>query len=252
MAFYDDTQYSYDLFWEGREYEHHSEVMALEKLLGDKKLNVVADIGGGYGRLTRWLAGHSQKVYLVEPSAKMRSLAKTHLAKYPQAVIRPGSVGDTNLPPKSVDAILLVRVLHHLPAPASAIIELRRILKPHGYLVLEFANSAHFLQRLKSWLTGKPILPTATERRSPQHIAQGTIPFVNHHPLTVQKLLKRQGFAIVKVLSVSNFRHHIFKKLVPFRTLISLESWCQENLTGLYFGPSIFVLAQRLDRSVDL
>lgn len=245
MAFYDDTEFTYNEYWAGREYEHHSEVKALEKLLGNKKLNAVADVGGGYGRLTRWLAGHSQKVYLVEPSAKMRTLAKTHLKKYSQVVIRPGSAQDTNLPSASVDAAIMVRVMHHIPQPTAAIVEIKRILKPHGYLVLEFANSAHFLAILKSIFSGKPILLTSVERRSPENVAAGTIPFVNHHPISIQKLLKRQNLKVVQILSVSNFRHNIFKKLIPLKSLVGLESYLQEKFSGLYFGPSIFILAQK-------
>lgn len=255
MAYYDDTEFDYDRFWAGRQYEHQSELLALEKLVGNRKLKVSVDVGGGFGRLTRWLAAHSQKVYLVEPSARMRQAAKKYLAKYSQVTIRLGQAQDTNLPAKCADLVMMVRVIHHLPNPAPALAEARRILKPRGLLVLEFANSLHLVARVRSWFTGRPVMPGPVERRRAENIAAGTIPFVNHHPVAMQKLLTRQGYKVVRVLSVSNLRHRVFKLFIPLSVLLGLESSLQTKLAGLYFGPSIFVLAQRVNgersRTID-
>lgn len=248
MSYYDDTEFDYDRFWAGRQYEHQSELLALEKLVGNRKLKVAVDIGGGFGRLTRWLVDHSKKVYLVEPSARMRQAAKKYLAKFPRVTVRPGRAEDTNLPGHCADLVMVVRVIHHLPNPAPALAEARRILKPHGLLVLEFANSLHLLARVRSWLTGRPILPTPVERRRVENIVAGTIPFVNHHPVAMQKLLTRQGYKVLRVLSVSNFRHGFFKAVIPLSVLLGLESFLQSQLAGLYFGPSIWVLARRVDK----
>lgn len=252
MAYYDDQDFSYDQFWETRQYEHQSEILALEKLVGDRKRPTIVDVGGGFGRLTKWLAGRAQKVYLVEPSIKMRQLAKQHLKRYPSVTIRPGSAEDTNLPAKCADLVVMVRVMHHLPNPASALVEIRRILKPKGFLVVEFANSAHILARVKSWLRGRPILPGSVERRRAENIAAGTIPFVNHHPISILKLLTRCGYKTIKVISVSNFRHSLVKSVIPLSMLLSLESYLQSLFGGLYFGPSIFVLAQKVDKHKTL
>ncbi len=247
MAYYDDPQFQYSDFWSSREYEHRSELIALDQLLGGRKFTTAVDIGGGFGRLTRWLAGRCQKVYLVEPSVKMRQLARKKLGQSPRIFIRAGQAQDTNLPKSCAELVIMVRVLHHLPNPGPAIEEIRRILKPKGLVVVEFANSLHFMARIKSWLTGRPILPGPVEKRHPGNIAAGTIPYVNHHPVAVQKQLLRQGFRILKILSVSNFRKPVVKKLIPINVLLGLESRSQESLAALYFGPSIFILAQKID-----
>ena len=126
--------------------------------------------------------------------------------------------------------------------------EARRILKPQGQLVLEFANSLHMLARVRSWLTGRPIIMSPVERRGVENIAAGTIPFVNHHPVAIQKLLKRQGFKVLQILSVSNLRSPLFKKIVPISVLLVLESIFQSLFSSFYFGPSIWVLARRVDK----
>lgn len=246
MAYYDDTEFDYDQFWAGRQYEHESELLALGKLVGNRKLKVAVDVGGGFGRLAQWLAARNQKVYLIEPSVKMRNLAKKHLKKYPQVFIRSGTAQDTNLPSRCANLVVMVRVLHHLPKVAAALVEARRILKPRGLLVLEFANSLHLLARVRSWLTGQPVMPGSVERRRAENIAAGTIPFVNHHPVAMQKQLTRLGYKVVQILSVSNFRLPFLKKIIPFSILLVLESTFQSRFSSFYFGPSIFVLAQRV------
>ncbi len=245
MAFYDDSQFLYTDFWQSRQYEHESEIMALEKLLGSKKFKVGADIGGGFGRLSRWLADRCDRVYLVEPSAKMRQLARSKVGKRPKIVVRSGQAENTNLPASSIDLVIMIRVLHHLPQPKTTFMEMQRILKPKGLLVIEFANSLHAVARIKSLLKGQPVLPIPIERRSQERIAAGSIPFVNHHPVIIKKLLLQHHFKLLQTLSVSNLRSEVMKKVIPKTLLLSLESKLQDTLSSAYFGPSIFILAQK-------
>jgi len=117
--------------------------------------------------------------------------------------------------------------------------------KPGGTLILEYANSHHFKARIKSWLTGQPLLLTPIERRSLTNIRRHTIPFVNHAPLAVIKLLSASGFQIKKTLSVSNFRLPRLKQILPLKVLLSLENFVQIPFAAGCIGPSIFVLAEK-------
>lgn len=244
-SFYDDPDFSYPRYWQGRAYETHSELLAIDRLVGAKKFAAAADIGGGFGRLTRHLARFCQHVTLIEPATKARTGARKFLRDLPQVAITAGSAHKTGLPAASQDLVLLVRVAHHLPDLAPAIAEVGRILKPEGWLILEFANSLHAKARVKSCLTGKPILLTPVEKRRPINIRKGTIPFVNHHPDSVRKLLYTQGFVLSRVLSVSNLRSPLLKKLVPVGILVGIEKILQPLLAPVSFGPSLFVLARK-------
>lgn len=246
-AHYDDPSYSYEKYWTDRRYEHDSEVIAIQKFLNGKNFKISADIGGGFGRLTGLLAQCSQKTLLIEPSKKQRLLTENHLAKKTEVSVLPGSIERTGLETESLDLALVVRVMHHLPDPKKAFSELNRIIRPGGYLVLEFANSLNFKSRLHSLWTGQPILPSPIERRSNSNIRKQTIPFVNHHPETVLKTLRSYNFEHIETLSVSNFRFVFFKKYIQKKLLLTLESVTQNTLSALYFGPSIFILARRLD-----
>ena len=245
MAHYDDPQFSYTQYWQGREYEHLSEVLALNKLLQGLSFQKSADIGGGFGRLTPALAPRSPTTYLIEPSAKMRRLASKSL-RSKNVEIMAGSAARTRLPDSSLDCAILVRVLHHIPNLQPIFSELTRILKPNGYLVIEFANSLNFKSRLKSFISGEPIFPTPTDLRSLASIRKKYISFVNHHPQTVLKTLRLCRFAPLRVLSVSNFRSPLLKKIVPLQMLLLLESASQTIFSKIYFGPSIFILAQKI------
>ncbi len=247
--FYDDPEFSYQKYWVGRLYEHQSEVIAIQKLLKNQHFESAADIGGGYGRLVPTLLKFCDQLTLVEPSLKQRQLAlKITIPsdKNLKFKIFEGTSENTTLPDSSLDLAIVIRVLHHLPNPAPALQELRRILKPQGVLILEFANSISLKSRLKSLISGKPILLSSVEKRRPANIRRGTIPFVNHHPHTIKKLLYQNGFVIDKILSVSNFRVPFLKKFLPLKLLLILESLCQQLFSYGYIGPSIFILA-RLD-----
>lgn len=244
-AHYDDPKYSYLDYWQGRDYEHYSETTAIQYLLQRKKFNQVADIGGGYGRLTPMLQYYSRKILLIEPSNKLRSQASKYLCQHKNIKILPGTAQKTRLTNSSQDLVMIVRVMHHLPDPTAVFAEVHRILKPNGLFLMEFANSHHLKARIQSIITGQPILPIPIEKRSLINIKRRTIPFVNHSPSTISKLLHKSGFEIISQLSVSNFRSPIIKRLIPQSLLLFLEKHLQLRLGRFHFGPSIFLLAKK-------
>ncbi len=125
----------------------------------------------------------------MEPSLKQRRQAKNYLDPRAKISIISGSAQKTGLKDNSQDLVVMIRVMHHLPQPQPVLQELHRILKPGGKLILEYANSHHFKARLKSLINGQPLLLTPIEKRSLINIKKHTISFVNHSPVSIQKLL---------------------------------------------------------------
>lgn len=244
-AHYDDPAYSYAGYWQNRGYEHSAEIIAIRRLLTSCHFPALVDIGGGFGRLIPTLARYGSHLTLLEPSAKLRSQARKYLADLPRITVVSGTAEHTRLPAQSQNLAVIIRVFHHLPNLNPVFVELNRIIAPSGFVLFEFANSLHIKSQIKSLLTGTPILLTPLERRSPANIRRGTIDFVNHHPHTILKLLHQAGFTPIKILSVSNFRSPALKKTLPLKLLLILEEICQPLLSRLYFGPSIFILAQK-------
>src|SRR5690606_8047471 len=121
------------------------------------------------------------------------------------------------------DLVLVVRVLHHLPDPMPEFTEISRVLKPGGVFIMEFANNAHFLNRLRYGMKGKPIPRTPVDIRTAENKTDDEIPFVNHHPATVIRQLERAGFSIERMLSGSNLRSTTLKKVLPRKVMLTLE-----------------------------
>lgn len=241
--------YNYPQFWHGREYEDKAEKIALKKFFSKiSKKDSVIDIGGGFGRLAEVYAPEFEKCLLIDPSEKLLNLAKKNLKNFKNLEFREGTGENLPVEDATFDTTLMIRVVHHLPNPEKVFQEASRVLKPQGFLILEFANKIHFLARLRAWIRGdfgftgklEPV-----DQRSLESISSGTIPFLNHHPKFIFQQLERPGFKIISVLSVSNFRHPIFKKLIPLSLLLILESICHKPFAICHFGPSIFILCQK-------
>jgi ubiquinone/menaquinone biosynthesis C-methylase UbiE len=56
-----------------------------------------------------------------------------------------GDVYNLSLPDNAIDAIVFIEVIEHLAEPQKAIVELYRVLKPNGLLVIGFPNDRFFL-----------------------------------------------------------------------------------------------------------
>jgi len=241
---YDDPKYNYQDYWTGREYEHAAEEIAINRLLKGQHFKRAVDVGGGYGRLSKLLAKFADIVTLAEPSQQQLDIAKIYLKDTPDVERKLLPAADLKMPKGSVDLVLVVRVLHHLPDPMVEFKEIARVLKPGGTFILEFANDAHFLNRIRYGIRGKRVPRTPVDISSPEH--RGEIAFVNHHPKTIIKMLGDAGFELETILSGSNLRSPRLKKVLGKRPLLALEKLLQPLLAPIYFGPSVWLKLRKL------
>lgn len=251
IADYDQSDYDYIQFWQTRQYENQSEKIALDKLL-PKAGKALIDLGGGFGRLAKLYSPRFSQCILLDYSQKNLDQAKilSQTAGIANLEIKRGNVYDLPFKNKEFDAILMVRIIHHLLEPEKAMLEATRILKPDGTFILEFANKIHLKARIRAWLKGdfgfsKDKNPLNLE---PCGLRPAQI-LVNYHPQHIQQMLESAGFLIKKKISVSNFRIPILKKLIPLPILLFFESCLQRvselSLFHFYFGPSIFLLCTK-------
>jgi SAM-dependent methyltransferase len=246
--YYNDPDYNYQAYWEGREYEHAAEKMALERFLEGKRFKRAVDVGGGYGRLSVVLCQFADNVTLAEPSVKQLELAEEFLEKYPEIERRRMDAAHLDFPDGSADLITFVRVMHHLPDPSNEIAEISRILADDGYAVIEAANYSHGRHRLSHLLHHKKLPTQPVDIRSESHRHSDEIPFVNHNPKTVIKLLNKSGLKVERILSVSNLRSPGLKKIMPKRVMLAIEGILQPTLAHGYFGPSVFFLVRKVQK----
>lgn len=242
---YDDDDYNYLHYWDGRDYENESERLAIAKLLRNKHFKSAVDIGGGYGRLCIFLKKYAKNVTLAEPSQQQLDIAKDYLKGHKDISCVRTQADSLSFKDKSFDLITMIRVMHHLPDPSTEFSELYRVLADDGYIVLEVANYAHGRNRIKHFLKGKKLPIEPVDIRSSKNRNKDTIAFVNHNPKTVIKQLAHAGLKVDKVLSVSNLRSPGLKKIVPMSVMLAIEKPLQSLLAHSYFGPSTFFLVRK-------
>lgn len=248
-AAYDN--YNYTSFWVGREYEHKSEVVAIRAFLHKiHKIKTILDIGGGYGRLTPNYLFRAKKAILSDPSSQLLKIARDTFKgekklNYVHATL---SSLPTKIKRHSVDVVLMVRVVHHITNMDAAFEDINKLLKPNGYLILEYANKRHLKATVKELLAGNFMFPfdiTPIDIRSEANKKGKTIPFLNYHPDTINSLLEKYGYQVIEKRSVSNIRSPFLKSILPVDFLVSIDKITQSLLSGIAFGPSIFILARK-------
>ncbi len=242
---YNDPSHNYLHYWNGRDYEHASEEIAIKRLIKGKRFKHAVDVGGGYGRLCLLLKDYADKVTLAEPSQQQLDIAEEYLKDHPEIERKLLQASDLQFKDGSVDLLTVIRVMHHLPDPEPEFREFHRVLSDDGYLILEVANYAHGRNRLKHALKGKPLPKEPVDIRSEKNKREDEIPFVNHNPNTVIKQLAHAGFKVERTLSVSNLRSPSVKKVVPKQLMLAVERALQPTLSSIYFGPSVFFLVKK-------
>lgn len=242
---YNDENHNYLHYWNGRDYEHAAEELAIRRLLKGKTFRHAVDIGGGYGRLCILLEEYAEKVTLAEPSQQQLDIAAEYLKDHPKVDRKLVQADDLPFKTGSVDLLTMIRVMHHLPDPAPEFRELARALSDDGYLILEVANYMHARNRVKHLLKGKKMPTEPVDIRSEEHKTEDEIPFVNHNPHTVMKQLAHEGLKVERILSVSNLRSPGLKKIMPRRVMLAFEEVMQPALSSTFFGPSVFFLVKK-------
>lgn len=242
---YDDPSHNYLRYWDGRDYEHAAEEMAIKRLLEGKKFRSAVDVGGGYGRLCVLLEQYASKVTLAEPSQQQLDIAADFLKGHPEIDRKLLQADDLQFPDGSIDLLTMVRVMHHLPDPTAEFAEISRVLASDGYAMIEVANYLHARNRVKHLIHRQKFPTKPVDIRSAQNIRDDEIPFVNHNPKTVIKQLAHAGLKVERILSVSNLRSPGLKKVMPKSIMLAIEGILQPTLAHSYFGPSVFLLVKK-------
>jgi arsenite methyltransferase len=96
----------------------------------------VADVGAGTGFMTAGFAPQVERVYVLDGSPAMLEQARKNLVDVPNVVFQEADVTELPLPDTSLDVVFANMVLHHCPDPVAAILEMARLLRPGGRLVI--------------------------------------------------------------------------------------------------------------------
>lgn len=119
----------------GRPHYPHAVLACLVREYGLGPTSIIADVGAGTGLLTRLLLTAGCAVTAVEPNDRMRQAADVMLGGHPGYHSRAGAAEATQLPERSVHFVTAGQAFHWFN-PTEARRELRRILRPGGWVAL--------------------------------------------------------------------------------------------------------------------
>jgi ArsR family transcriptional regulator len=115
---------------------------AIEQALGCDSLGRLIDIGTGTGRMIELLGPRAAESIGIDRSYEMLRVARVKLdrAGIAGASLRQGDMYALPLADEAADNVILHQVLHYAQAPAAAIAEAARVLRPGGQLlIVDFA-----------------------------------------------------------------------------------------------------------------
>jgi ArsR family transcriptional regulator len=98
--------------------------------------SVVGDLGCGTGQVSAVLAPFVARVIAVDGSAAMVQAARKRLQGFENVDLRRGELEALPIDDARLDAAMLMLVLHHVPEPRRALLDVARVLKPEGRVVL--------------------------------------------------------------------------------------------------------------------
>jgi ArsR family transcriptional regulator len=104
----------------------------------------VLDVASGDGALAELLAPHASTIVCIDSSERVVEAARGRLKTFANVDVRLGDMHDLELGGRHFDLVLLMHALTYSEAPAKAIAEAARVLKPGGRLLATtLARHAH-------------------------------------------------------------------------------------------------------------
>lgn len=137
VSLFDRFARTYDLLMPGA----NVEALRAGLSLAERDVDRVLDVGGGTGRAARVITGAERTV--VDASRGMLQQARRHGVGAVQ-----GDAAHLPVRTSSVDAVLVVDALHHIPDQVGTLREAARVLRPGGVLVVREFNRATVPGRL--------------------------------------------------------------------------------------------------------
>ena len=231
---YEDSSYQ-TTFWEegGRAYEDKVEAIALRRLLPATG-ELLLEIGAGAGRNTPRYQGFKHIVVLDYSITQLRQ-AQERLGRSERYIYVAADAYHLPFVPALFEAATMIRVFHHIADGPKVLEQVHQVLRPDGNFILEFANKRNL----------KAILRYIFRRQSWNPFDLKPVEFValnfNFHPETTHAWLQEVGFTVEEQLAVSHFRLSLFKRLVPLRILVKMDSLLQRTGNWVQLAPSVFV-----------
>jgi SAM-dependent methyltransferase len=213
------------------------------------------DIGTNMGFFLRHAKGRNWRLYGVEPSPALSEMAR----KYFNLDVRNAFLNEANFEDNFFDIVTMTDVFEHIACPAKLLADIRRILKPDGILFVKVPNAFFNLFKFHcANISGR--LWKSDIFDSYEHV-------VHYSQITLQKMLEKTGFKVVKFYIGRPMQTPVWHNYVgqyyqypspwcldykrqTMRTLLYLLSRLEYSISGGkigYLAPNIIAIAKKND-----
>lgn len=181
----------YREFWTGPQ---KRELDKIEHLIVRNLLPIsghrIIDVGCGYGRLSDCYKNRFQQVIMVDGSMSLLRQALENTGR--QAIYIACDVTHMPFQTATFDAVLMIRVVHHIQDSSICLTEMHRILSNDGHFVFSYMNKQN-PKRIIRWLLG-------TNKENPFNKEPGGIgsTLISFHPKTIHQMLLECGFSSIQ------------------------------------------------------
>ena len=237
VRLHDDENYRMTTYFtlndEGLKTSHYRQTakaadMAVRTL---KHSDRILEIGPGNGHFLRLCREKGLNIEGLEISAKT---AGDLQKKYGWAV-HAGVLGPERFESNSYSMVVAFDVIEHCLSPKQFLEDIRRILKPHGTLVLSTVNIANLLDKIGHLLYLCGIKKPVEKLYPPHHLYYFTA-------RTMEEYLKATGYGILKL----HQENYDYRKATadPFEQLVLRTVYTFHNLSGN--KTNLYITAQKI------
>jgi len=200
----------------------------------------ILDIGCSTGSFLDAMRGRGWKTYGVDIGTEAARYAREHLG----LDVFVGTLHEACYPDEFFDVVTLFNVFEHLHQPQATLVEVARVIKPGGLLVISVPNPACIEARIfgRYWAGLDP----------PRHL-------YIHSRFTIEKALALTGFEMERMMSFTG-RHHVLALslgtwLNQVRLNDKVRDWLKRAVSSfparLLTFP-YYVIASRLNQNSDM
>ena len=171
---------------------------------------------------------------MIDYSLTQVQQAQAYLGKSDKYIYVAGDVYRLPFVDNLFDGATMIRVLHHMQDPLSALKQISRVLEDKSPFLLEYANKQNLKAILRYWLGRQEWSPFSREAIEFEKLN------FDFHPKSVRKHLAKANFKLESQLTVSHFRVNFLKKTIPPAVLATLDSIFQYTGNWWQLSPSVF------------
>lgn len=211
------------------------------------RLGRVLEIGCGTGEFLAFLESKGLEVAGVE-------FADTAQRVKFQGRLYVGRMEDLEIPEASFDAVLLLNVIEHLLDPLAVLKKIRRMLAPHGVLLLRHPNSDLFFNKAYRYLVEFPkFLLHRSLARQGKKTKFTLVGFQNQHLFyfnrrSVDRMLRQAGLRVRDYTTVDPYnRYRFVRALRTGKIMEAGVSGLRHALGYLGLGPECLIVASASD-----